>query len=346
VQGIHNTANDSIHVVELEVHDDEPPPLNAEVELFEIIPPGAESPPEPSEQMRFPSRGEPLDPGVVLDSYRLLELLGEGHSAAVWRAEVLAVPPGVLLRKGDTVAIKVYNDLLLQGTESIRIQREFKVAAQVNHPSLAKVYDVVISPSRPMHTFLVMEYVVGQTLREHVADHGPLTARDVMTIGRQLFDALAALHARGAVHRDVKAANIVLVDPLEHEIKLLDFGIVSLEREKRLTEGSVFLGSKHSAPLEQLTGRPLDRRADIYGVGAVMFHCYGGRPPYDMVGPEGAIVEKMLQEPETLHPKDKDDEALTAFINRCMALKPKDRPSTSMAARSELDSLLGIRGTS
>jgi serine/threonine-protein kinase len=280
---------------------------------------------------------------MVLDSYRLIQRLGKGHSATVWKGEVLRQPPGIRLTQGDVVAIKVYDQALLSGHESIRIQREFAVASEVDHPCLTKVFDVVISPSRPWHTFLVMEYVAGRTLKQHLSDQGPLETRAVLSIGKQLFDGLDALHTGGALHRDVKAANIILVDPQQVRVKLLDFGIVSVDADQGLTASSVFLGSKHSAPLEQLTGKTLDVRADIYSVGTVLFHCYEGRPPYENAGPEGGIVERMLNNPDVLKSKGPADSALTAFINRCLDNNRGRRPATASDARSEIEAL--IRGS-
>ncbi len=127
-------------------------------------------------------------------------------------------------------------------------------------------------------------------------------------------------------------------------IKLVDLGIVTVTNEPSFTAASAFLGSKHSAPLEQLTGEQLDCRADIYGAGAVLYSCYSGHAMYDSVGPEGAIVRKMMQEPDRLTVRsnaEAADHLLVNFVNKCIAVDRRSRPRS---AQECLASLRGIRG--
>jgi hypothetical protein len=105
-----------------------------------------------------------LRPGQRLDCYLLDRRLGRGHSAEVWKAKVATAIPGGDLRVGTVVALKVYFPSMMQGFQTLRIQREFAVAAELRHRNLAQVFDLVLSPSRPFHTFLAMEYIEGPTL--------------------------------------------------------------------------------------------------------------------------------------------------------------------------------------
>lgn len=274
--------------------------------------------------------------GMKLDAYELETRLGRGHSAEVWKARVTKSIGGVDLSPGMTVAIKVYSPSLLQGVQPLRIQREFNVAADLVHENLARVYDLVLSPSRPFHTFMVMEYVEGPSLKALIQQRGRLSTQDVLTIAQQLFSALVELHSVGAVHRDVKAANIMLTahDQPSPVIKLVDLGIVTLETDDRFTAASMFLGSKHSAPLEQLTGGELDERTDIYGAGTVLYHCLLGRAMYQDIGPEGAIVRTMLSKPEHLlldaREQTRYELHLSEFINTCISVEARDRPRTAL----------------
>lgn len=281
----------------------------------------------------------PLVPqkGTCVDRYRLKARLGRGMSAEVWKASVESTPPGIPLKKGAQVAVKIYFTSLLHGAQSLRIQREFGIASQLFHPNLVRVYDLMISPSRPFHTFLAMEFVEGPTLKQFVGKQGPLDVGSTMGIARQLFEGLRELHSFGALHRDVKAANILLA-PMSNgtgffTLKLSDFGIVAAEDEESFTMGSIFLGSKHSSPLEQLTGQTLDRRVDIYGAGTVLYHCYRGIPLYADAGPEGAIVRRMLEAPERLDYRtnnpDRTEKHLVEFINRCISVDRSDRPDSA-----------------
>jgi hypothetical protein len=276
-----------------------------------------------------------LRSGMRIDSYRLDRRLGRGHSAEVWKAEVIAPIPGVELSEGTPVALKFYFPSLLQGFQTLRVQREFTVAAGLSHPSLARVYDLLLSPSRPFHAFMAMEYIEGPTLKAAIDTDGKLTPIQTISIANQLFGALAEIHSEDALHRDVKAANIMVAgrDESSLTIKLVDLGIVSIPSEDRFTAASVFLGSKHSAPLEQLTGGEVDQRTDVYGAGSVLFHCLRGFPMYNNAGPEGAIVQRMMASPETLSTSGKTtalETELVRFVNRCIAVHQRDRPRTAM----------------
>ena len=277
-----------------------------------------------------------LRSGMRLDAYELDRRLGRGYSAEVWKARLLDHIDGIELAPGAVVAIKVYSSSLLQGFQPLRIQREFSVAASLVHGNLARVYDLVLSPSRPFHTFMVMEYVDGPTLKSFIEQRRSLELWQVLTIGEQLFSALVELHSMGDVHRDVKAANIMIAQHSSTalDIKLVDLGIVSVATDDKFTAASMFLGSKHSAPLEQLTGGEVDERTDIYGAGSVLYHCLRGVPLYQGAGPEGAIVRKMLSAPERM-PLDSSapgsvEQQLAEFVNHCLAVEPRDRPLSAL----------------
>jgi serine/threonine-protein kinase len=118
----------------------------------------------------------------------------------------------------------------------------------------------------------------------------------------------------------------------EPQLVLLDLGIVSLASDPSLTNTSTFLGSKHTAPFEQLTGGVLDERSDIYAAGASLFHCYSGVPMYHRDGPEGGIVARMLRSPATLTIRANSaaiHQRVVAFINECIAVEPARRPSSA-----------------
>jgi serine/threonine-protein kinase len=272
-----------------------------------------------------------------IDGYRLLKRLGSGFSAEVWLCEVAEEIHGIPLEKGQQVALKFYYLPHSSSMESVRIQREFGIAIEAEHENLARVYDLMISPSRPNHTFMAMEYVPGPTLKDYVKNRGKLNVESCIHIARQIFRALEELHYLGAIHRDVKAANIICTRKKPRkipDIKLVDLGIVCLESEAGFTQMSTFLGSKHSAPLEQLTGEPLDPRADIYGAGAVLYYCITGKELYANVGPEGAIVREMINNPAKLddlrsNNKNRIERYFHDFVNQCIAVDKNNRPQSA-----------------
>jgi tRNA A-37 threonylcarbamoyl transferase component Bud32 len=273
-----------------------------------------------------------LYPGLQIDHYRLMRRLGAGYSGEVWQAEVISAPLGVAVVAGQIVAMKQYFPFVLtRSSDSLRIQREFKVASELRHENLVTVYDLVLSPSRPFGSFLVMEYVAGETLKSRIPTDG-FSWQECVLIGRQLAAALAELHSYGALHRDVKPANIVVLPGDLLSIKLLDLGIVSMIGEQGLTEASVFLGSKHTSAPEQLFGDDIDERADVYALGGTLYQCYRGRPLYDEEGPVTAIVRAMLEKPRSATPKEgagPEEVEFVAFIDRCMSIDPAKRPSAA-----------------
>jgi len=284
-----------------------------------------------------------LQPGLRVDHYRLLRRLGVGYSGEVWQVEVVSVPPGVAVVPGQVVAMKQYFPTVLnRSSDSLRIQREFRVASELRHENLVNVYDLVLSPSRTFGSFLVMEYVAGQSLKSLIPTHG-FEWQQCVLIGRQLCAALVELHSYGALHRDIKPANIIVLPGEQLSIKLLDLGIVSLLEEHGLTEASVFLGSKHTSAPEQLFGDEIDQRADIYALGATLYQCYQGKPLYDEEGPVTAVVRTMLESPRSCEAKPgatAEERRFVSIVARCLALDPAERLSSAsecQALLAELD---------
>jgi len=285
-----------------------------------------------------------LQKGNQIDNYQLIKKLGSGFTSEVWKAEVIKQAPGVNLQLGETVAMKQYNNMMQESyANSIRIQREFKVASEMDNDNLVKVHDLMIAPIRPFSSFMIMEYVPGETLKDKIPKDG-FDSSKCIEIGKQIAGALAALHTHGAIHRDVKPANIMLFSENPLKLKLLDLGIVSLMRETGFTEASIFLGSKHTASLEQLLGKDVDKRADVYALGATLLHCYTGQPMYNDSGPATAIVASMLKEPASCSVKDLANfepkcSSLVEFINSCIHIDPASRPSDAQTCLNSLSNL-------
>jgi len=280
--------------------------------------------------------------GLQVDHYRLIRRLGAGYSGEVWQAEVITPPPGVLVVPGQVVAMKQYfPSVLTRSSDSLRIQREFRVASELRHENLVSVFDLVLSPSRTFGSFLVMEYCAGESLKSRIPADGFDWQRCV-TIGRQLGAALAELHSYGALHRDIKPANIIVLPGDNLTIKLLDLGIVSMIGEHGLTEASVFLGSKHTSAPEQLFGDEIDERADVYAFGATLYQCYRGKPLYDDEGPVTAVVRAMLANPRSCEPKagaSEEERRFVQLLDDCLKLDPALRPAGARQCLEVLEQL-------
>ncbi|MGN6186924.1 MAG: serine/threonine-protein kinase [Thermoanaerobaculia bacterium] len=282
-----------------------------------------------------PSQGG-LQRDLRVQNYVLEKRLGIGFSAEVWSAIVADVPPGVELAQGASVAIKFFQPhFLMVPDQVIRIEREYRLASALRHPNLIRIYEFMLASSRPHHNFIVMDVARGESLRNVIPRTG-MSPTKVIQIAKQLLTALDALHAAGALHRDVKPGNIAVADDDKGlQTTLLDLGIVSLTHEKNLTVSSRFLGSKHWAPYEQLIGQPLDARADLYSVGAVVYNMLTGIEPYANQHTEAAVAVTMrdhaIEIPPVMAP------ALTDLFNRCLSTNRDHRPSNASECLAIID---------
>ena len=239
---------------------------------------------------------EMLPPGTQLGPYRLVEEIGRGGMGVVYLAEDS--------RLGRRVAVKALpsevaaNDELRQ-----RLRREARAAATISHPAVATIYAL---EEIDEHLIIVSEYVEGETLRE-IISRGPLEPARARTIATQVGHALRAAHDAGIVHRDLKPEN-VLVTP-GGDVKVVDFGIAHVEGSEatRLTRSGALLGTPAYMAPEQLLGRTVDPRADIYAFGVLLSEMVTGRHPL-IPGPA----------PTTAH-------AFTAIVTRCMQPEPDAR---------------------
>ena len=212
----------------------------------------------------------PPEPGLLLAGrYHLRSVLGQGGAATVWLAD-----DDVLDR---AVAVKLLHPELERDTSAVvRFRREATAAAALTHPNAVIVYDIGEDEGR---VFLVMEYVDGATLSD-VLDGGRLAPEDTATIGVSVGRALGAAHRRGLVHRDVKPGN-VLIDR-DGVVKVTDFGIATAlgDAQARLTTPGMVVGTGAYLAPEQLEGKVVDARADVYSLGLVLHECLTGQPAF------------------------------------------------------------------
>jgi len=214
---------------------------------------------------------------LLLNKYKLVRVLGEGGMGLVFEAshEVL----------GKRVAVKsLHADLSSDEQLVQRFFREARAAAAIGHRSIIDVYDV---GQENGSTFLVMEYLEGQTLSERLSAQGPLDVGFVAFVACQVLSALDAAHKAGIVHRDLKSDNIFLVDRLQRQpdVKLLDFGISMFvgagSEDYRLTQTGQVLGTPYYMSPEQTRGvAALDHRTDLFSLGVIIYECLAGRLPF------------------------------------------------------------------
>jgi serine/threonine-protein kinase len=259
--------------------------------------------------------------GQILDGrYEILEPLAEGGMGAVFRARRRHL--------GDDVAIKIMRPDHVGPAAHERFLRESRACATLRHPNIVSILDYSIDAEG--HPFLVMELLSGPSLRDEIASRGRLDVEDVQRIIPPLCAALQLAHKRNIVHRDIKPANIVAHDfgTGDRVYKLVDFGLANVREsadETRLTGPHQFLGTVAYASPEQLTGRPIDTRSDIYSLGAVVFEMVTGHVPFD--GDTAAIFAAHMTAPPPRPGKVRGD--LPAWVDvavaRAMAKSPDDR---------------------
>jgi serine/threonine-protein kinase len=175
-----------------------------------------------------------------------------------------------------------------------------------------------------------MEWLEGKTLAG-ILRGGPLTTDEALPIVEQLCQALAAAHQAGVIHRDLKGSNVMLIkDAAAFKVKLVDFGIAKqiaseAAKESQLTTTGQALGTPHTMAPEQITGRPLDERVDVYALGVILFEMLTGRPPFD--APSSIEIADMHLRTKPPHAYDLAPvtESVDAVIQRCLAKKPTDR---------------------
>jgi serine/threonine-protein kinase len=228
---------------------------------------------------------------------------------------------------GRDVAVKLLRPELANDPVVVeRFRREAIAAARLTHPSIVSMYDTVSGPDGEA---VVMEYVPGQSLREVLDAQGRLSITSTVHVGIHVAEALGAAHAAGIVHRDVKPGNI-LVTP-DGRVLLSDFGIAkALDEVGDLSTPGMAMGTaKYVAP-EQLLGQPVDGRADLYALGAVMFECLTGRPPYTG-SDDAAVAAARLQRPalpvRSIRPGI--PRSLDLLITALLARQASDRPATA-----------------
>jgi len=259
-----------------------------------------------------------LPPGTRIGSYEVVAGLGVGGMGEVYRARDT--------RLDRTVALKRLNaDLAWQPEGRARFEREARAISRLNHPHICTLFDVIEADGTD---FLVMELVDGETLAARL-QRGPLTVSETIRLAAQIADALAAAHRQNVVHRDLKPANIMLTP---RGIKLLDFGLAALRGEDSMpgdphvTATGTILGTPAYMAPEQLQGRPVDARADLFALGAVMHEMLTGRRAFEGESSAEVAVAILERDPQPIS-KVRDDvpEALNRAISACLAKNPDER---------------------
>jgi tRNA A-37 threonylcarbamoyl transferase component Bud32 len=271
--------------------------------------------------------------GRILDGrYQLGSLLGVGGMARVYLAS-----DRVLERQ---VAVKVLSLPYAQDPLFVeRFRREARSAARLSHPNIVAVFD---SGSDAGLHYLVMEYVAGQSLAQLLADRGRLAPRRAAELAIEVCRALAAAHAQGLVHRDVKPGNVLVTE--DGRVKVTDFGIVKAAAATTLTGTGTVLGTAAYLSPEQAQGGPVDARSDLYSLGCVLYELLCGSPPFGSGadGPAVAVATRHLHQPPA-PPSARNpqvDPELDAVVLTALAKDPAQRYQRAIELQAALERVL------
>ncbi|MFC1419599.1 serine/threonine-protein kinase [Streptacidiphilus cavernicola] len=226
---------------------------------------------------------------LVAGRYRLLTRLGRGGMGTVWRAEDELLNRQVAVKE---VHLRGEHSAAEREQQRERTLREARAVAQVRHPSVVGIHDVVEQDGRP---WIVMELVDGATLGSVLAAEGPLPPREAAAIGLAVLAALEAAHARGVLHRDVKPDN-VLLERGSGRIVLTDFGIARLDGSTTLTEQGAFLGSPEFTAPERTEGGTAGPEADLWSVGVLLCAALDGRSPFRRDSMSGVLYAVLYED--------------------------------------------------
>ncbi|MFD7989373.1 protein kinase [Kitasatospora indigofera] len=260
------------------------------------------------------------------ERYELVEILGVGGMATVWR--------GVDRVLGRQVAVKVLNGGLADDPRfAERFSREAQHAAMLAHPRIVMVFDSGVDQGSP---YIVMELVHGRSLAALLAEQPMLPVERAVGIAAAVCEALEVAHGAGLVHRDIKPGNIMIT--YDGGVKVVDFGIARAGSSGAgLTQAATVLGTAAYLSPEQATAAAVDGRSDLYAVGCVMTEMLTGEPPFTADTPVAIAFKQVSEQP--LPPSARrpgTPPALDAAVLRLLAKNPGDRPHDAAAARAEL----------
>ncbi len=266
-----------------------------------------------------------LAPGSLIGHYRVASRLGQGGMGAVYLADDA--------RLGRRVALKVLPpDVASDPDRMNRFVQEAKLASALTHPNVAYIHEIGQDGDL---WFLAMEYVDGVPLTNLIRE-GPMKISEILPIGIQVADALDDAHQKGIVHRDIKPANLMLT-PRGH-VKVLDFGLAKREKSKRnsedtqlLTSAGMVLGTVEYMSPEQVLGRDVDHRSDIFSLGVVLYEMATGRLPFNGANATETMARILQAQPDAMARFNYEvPEELERTVRKCLE---KDRERRYQSAR-------------
>jgi eukaryotic-like serine/threonine-protein kinase len=287
----------------------------------------------------------PLAVGTQLGPYEIVGALGEGGMGEVYRARDVNL--------GREVAVKVLPEAFASDPERVaRFEREARVLASLNHPNIATIHGL---ERATVQSFLIMELVAGETLASRIA-RGRIPTDEALPLAAQIAAALEAAHEKNVVHRDLKPANIAVTP--DGKVKVLDFGLakaladearaIDLSQSPTMTQGpsssGMILGTAAYMSPEQARGKAVDKRADIWALGCVLYEMLTGKAAFTGETLTDIIAAVVKNEPEWAALPADTPAAIRTLLRRCLKKDPLQRVHDAGDARIEIEEALGASG--
>ncbi len=298
-----------------------------------------------TESDEAPTREDTLLGTVVGHRFEIVSRIGAGGMGVVYKARQLGMD--------RWVAVKL---LLKELAHDDKVVKRFKIealaASRLTHPNTIRIYD--FGQTQDGDLYIAMEFLEGQSLERALRRGGPMSARRVLHILKQIAASLAEAHSKGIVHRDLKPDNIFLttVDGDPDFVKVLDFGVAKLrEADKRqgtLTQAGVIFGTPRYMAPEQCRSMNVDHRADIYALGVIAYEALTGIPPFDADSPLAILIQHVQEPPKPLalaRPDVEVPEEVERLVMRCLEKAPERRFQSAHDLQAEIARIeVGLAG--
>jgi serine/threonine protein kinase/tetratricopeptide (TPR) repeat protein len=308
-------------------HYDNPETVKFCGECGTQLPPPYDPPPVMTETLQTPVR-ELTTGSTFSGRYQVIEELGHGGMGRVYKVFDIDIK--------EKIALKLLRPEMALDKETVeRFSNELKLARKISHRNVCRMFDMGKAEGT---TFITMEFVPGEDLKKFIRKSGQLGAGRAVSIGKQICEGLAEAHHLGVVHRDLKPQNIMVDE--DGNARIMDFGIARSVSGKSITGAGVMIGTPEYMSPEQVEGRDIDQRSDIYSLGVILYEMVTGRVPFEGDTPLSVAVKQKTEaprDPRTINPQVPED--LNRAILRCLEKEKEKRYQTAEEILIDLDKI-------
>jgi len=284
--------------------------------------------------------GIPISP--LQGRYEFITVIGAGGAGVIYKAKQKPL--------GRPVAIKMIHSHLVNVTALKRFLQEAKTISTMHHPNIISVHDFGVSEDN--QPYMVMDYVEGTTLSDYIKKEGALEPEFAVNLAMQICDGLSHAHSHSVLHRDLKPNNVMLV-PLaagEYHLRVLDFGLAKLfaedEQADHLTKTGETVGTPAYMAPEQVMGKKLSPRSDIYSLGCLLYHCLTGFVPFGGATKMETMLKQLNDQPPPFSEYDIDvSERLEELVMQILSKDPAGRPESMSQVKERLKALMSYHSS-